>query len=121
MAWSKKGGLPVPNLPRDDTEPNGTVWSDLVNNPAGRAALGWVEVGAPATISRMQARLALNAAGLLDAIEAAIAAAPRTVQIYWEDVSELHRDHPLIEQIAGVAGLSEEQVDDLFIAAKQIG
>jgi hypothetical protein len=71
-------------------------------------------------VSRLQARLALNAAGLLASAEAAVAAADMATQIYWADASVFHRDHPLIAAIAGVLGLSDEQVDDLFAAAAAI-
>lgn len=75
----------------------------------------------PQMISRLQAKLALNAAGLLDDVETFLATADRSLQIYWNDTSDIHRDHPLIAGSAEALGWSDEQVDALFIAAKQIG
>lgn len=74
----------------------------------------------PLTVSRMQAKLALHAQGLLDDVEAAVASASREVQIYWAEVSELHRDHSILIEVTSALGLTSEQVDDLFRAAAAI-
>ena len=71
----------------------------------------------PQVITIRQARLALLAAGLLDSVEAAVAAGDRTVQIEWEYVTELRRDWPTLVALAGALGLTELQVDELFIMA----
>ncbi|MFD1189761.1 hypothetical protein [Phenylobacterium conjunctum] len=71
-------------------------------------------------VSRMQAKLALNAAGLLEDVEAAVASASREVQIYWTEVSELHRDHSILIEMTDALGWTSEQVDDLFRAAAAI-
>jgi hypothetical protein len=71
-------------------------------------------------VSRMQARLALLNAGLLDQVEAAVDAGDRALQIYWDNASHFHRDHPLLLQLAAAIGLTAEQVDQLFAAAAQI-
>jgi hypothetical protein len=74
----------------------------------------------PAVISRRQARLALLNAGLLDAVEAAIANAPPAVRITYEDATEWWRDDPLIAELARALGLSESQVDELFVKASRL-
>lgn len=68
----------------------------------------------PQSVTRAQAKLALNAAGLLSGAEAAIANAGTEAQIYWADALVFERDHPLIASIGGALGLSEAQIDDLF-------
>ena len=83
----------------------------------------WINTPAPpvpATVSRMQAKLALNAAGRLDQVEAGVASASREVQLYWAEVSEIHRDHAILAQMTTALGLTSAQVDDLFRAAAQI-
>lgn len=77
-------------------------------------------VEVPQSISRMQAKQALLAAGTLTAVEAAMASAPAAVQIYWADASHFHRDHPVLEQMAGALGMTSDDLDALFIAAAQI-
>ena len=70
-----------------------------------------------AVVSMRQARLALNAAGLLDAVEAAVASSTKDVQIEWEFSSELRRDWPTLVLLAGALGLTDAQLDALFIQA----
>ena len=70
--------------------------------------------------SRFQARAALHGAGLLSAVEAAVAAASPIVQIAWADAAEFQRDSPTIAALAAGLGMSEAQVDGLFRTAMQI-
>lgn len=42
MAWSKGGAEPVDALPWQETAA-GALYTDLANNPEGRAACGWLE------------------------------------------------------------------------------
>ena len=74
-------------------------------------------VQVPQVITIRQAKLALLAAGLLDDVDAAVAAADRATQIEWEYATEVHRSWPTLTAVQAVAGLTDEQVDDLFIAA----
>jgi hypothetical protein len=71
-------------------------------------------------VSRMQARIALLQAGLLDDVEAAVAAGPRAMQIAWADASEFHRTSPTITALASALSLTDEAVDGLFAAATTI-
>ena len=71
----------------------------------------------PQVITIRQARLALLAAGLLDNVDAAVAAGDRTAQIEWEYVTELRRDWPTLVGLASVLGLTDLQVDELFVIA----
>lgn len=115
--YSKNGGMPQ-RLPFQDSEEDGTVWTDLENSEEGRAACGWVAAGVPPIVSRMQLKQALNQADLLQTVEDNIASAPKTIQIYWSDTSDFHRDHPMLELFANAFGLSDEQIDAIFMAAK---
>ncbi len=71
-------------------------------------------------ISPSQARIALTAAGLRAQVEAAINIASSDIQDYWHYAGIYQRHHPVIVQMAGVLGLSDAQVDALFIAASLI-
>lgn len=75
----------------------------------------------PASISMRQARLALLGAGLLSSVDAAIAAMPspakEAAQIEWDYASEVQRENALIASLASGLGLTEVQIDDLFITA----
>ncbi len=69
----------------------------------------------PADLTARQIRLALNAAGLRDAVEAAVAAGGRDLRDWWEYSAELHRDHPMIAAMAQAIGATPGQVDALWL------
>jgi hypothetical protein len=74
----------------------------------------------PHSITPLQARKALNAAGLRAAVEAAIAAGDQTTKDSWQYATEILRTDPLIVSLSGTLGLSSEQVDALFIQASTL-
>ena len=75
----------------------------------------------PDEVTMRQARLALDAAGLLDAAQAVIDALPmparRRAQIEWEYALSVRRDHPLIALMIAQGLATEVEVDGLFVAA----
>lgn len=71
----------------------------------------------PASISRLQGRLALNAAGLLTQVEAAVASSGMATQIWYADAQHWERDNPIIAGLATKIGLTSAQLDDLFTKA----
>lgn len=73
--------------------------------------------GVPQTVTMRQARLALLSAGLLDLVTEAVAGAGQAAQIEWEYASDVGRNATLIQSLAGVMGLTDEQLDGLFVLA----
>jgi hypothetical protein len=78
-------------------------------------------------VSRMQALIALESTpsgvegvSLLDVLESHIAESAKVIQIYWANASEFHRNHPVLTDIAHQIGLTDEQIDSLFLAASHI-
>lgn len=71
----------------------------------------------PQVVSMRQARLALLAAGLLPTVTAAVAAADAVAQIEWEYAQEVRRYWPTLLALQGAVGLSDAQLDALFVAA----
>lgn len=73
----------------------------------------------PTSITMRQARLALLNANLLDDVDAAInsLASPQkeTARITWEYSTEVQRNNGLVSVLAPALGLSESDLDDLFI------
>lgn len=73
----------------------------------------------PAVVTMRQARLALFYAGLIDAVNAAVQKAPPPDQIWWEYSTDVHRNHPIVDEITKGLGMTPEQVDQLFVLAAQ--
>lgn len=73
-----------------------------------------------ASVTPRQAKLALLGAGLLDQVEAAVAASDKATQISWEYAIEFRRSEPLINDLGKQLGLTDEQIDQLFITASQL-
>ena len=75
----------------------------------------------PQTVTMRQARLALLGAGLLAGVDAAIAGlsepAKSAALIDWEFASTIDRNFGMVPMMAAALGLTETQIDDLFIQA----
>jgi len=72
----------------------------------------------PKTCTMRQGRLALNRAGKLSMIDAAIASLPspqrEEAEIEWEYALELERAWPTLQLLGTAIGLTDEEMDDLF-------
>lgn len=78
----------------------------------------------PASISRRQAKQQLSADGKLALVQPMIDAitdlkARELVQIYWDDSTDFDRDHPTLIQFAYGLGLTDEELDIMFINANK--
>jgi len=75
----------------------------------------------PQSVTMRQCRIALLGAGLLESVQSSIASMPgadgERARIDWEYALEVRRDWPLIAYMAGDLGLTDEQVDALFVTA----
>jgi len=75
----------------------------------------------PQGVTRFQARAALAMAGLLDGVEAAVAASPNSLtRLAWADSQSFERQSPTIASLAYILGLSTDQIDELFQTAEEI-
>ena len=94
-------------------------WQVVALTPAEITALAKAKV--PATVTMRQGRLALLAAGKLAMVAAAIATLPEPQKsaalIEWNYSNELQRNNAFVATLGGALGLTEAQVDQLFIAA----
>ena len=71
----------------------------------------------PLEVTPYQARCALDAAGLLDTVEAIVAQSPRQTRNAWEYGITVDRHSPMIENLGAALGLTSAQIDNLFIQA----
>ncbi|RKK04826.1 hypothetical protein EBE87_20305 [Pseudoroseomonas wenyumeiae] len=101
----------------------GRLYVEGVTQAALNAALAEVGDGAssrqpvPESVTPLQARKALRAAGLLPQVQTAIAAAGDEAQEEWDYALEVRRDHPLLNAVAGELGLERHDIDALFRSA----
>lgn len=83
-----------------------------------------VPVIVPSAVTMRQARLALLGAGLLDDVEAAIAALPsphkEAAKIEWEYSQEVQRHNGFVAQLGPALGLDAAALDALFVAAARL-
>lgn len=74
----------------------------------------------PRTVAPRQARIALNAMGLRQQVEDAVAAAGQDTQDTWEFAVTIDRDHPTFQALAAELGFTEELLDELFRTASEV-
>jgi len=76
----------------------------------------------PASVERYQARVALHNAGYLEQVEALMINpdTPMIAREAWVGASSFRRDSVTVKSMGNELGLSESQIDDLFIAASKI-
>lgn len=74
----------------------------------------------PSVITPRQCRLVLMAQGLLPKVEEMIAGQDEATRITWEYALEFRRDDPLLAALAAGLGLTDDQIDEFFIAATAI-
>ena len=75
----------------------------------------------PQAVTMRQARLALLGAGLLSSVNTAVASMTGeqgdAARIEWEFSSEVRRTQPLVLAMGPILGLTDAQLDALFVAA----
>jgi hypothetical protein len=74
------------------------------------------------SVSRFQARAALHLSGLLETVEAMMAApeTPALAKLAWADAQEFKRNSPTVLSLSASLGLTEAQLDALFTTAAGI-
>ena len=86
----------------------------------------WViaPVVVPSVVTMRQARIALSRAGLIAQVEQALTAmegqAGEEARIEWDYSSEVHRNKPFVIGLGAAVGLTDAQIDELFITASGI-
>jgi len=73
----------------------------------------------PQMLTPRQARLALLAVGLLDEVETLLAN-DKAMQIWWEYSLDIQRNHEHIVVMGAALGLTELQLDNLFIEGAKL-
>lgn len=118
-----------PSVEISNNYPEGTIEVGLPPTINHRYIDGnWVEIQpeifVPTVVTMRQARLALLQQGLLFQVQTAIDSLPspqkEAAQIEWDYSSEVHRDKPFVQLLGAALGLTEEQLDNLFVLASTL-
>lgn len=98
------------------------AWLAAGNTPTPAATpAATPPVAVPQSVDMWQARAALRAAGKLDAANAVIAAAGNpTLSDAWEYGNTITRGSPAIASLGAALGLTDADIDGLFVAASNI-
>jgi hypothetical protein len=98
---------------------NGTTWTAY--EPGDILPARPSDNGVPQEVTMRQARLALQGASKLSAVQAAInlmaEPAKTQTQIWWDYSSTVVRSQPLVAQLGTAIGLTPTGIDDLFKTA----
>lgn len=98
----------------------GSGWTVLESRPVPPEPV----IAVPESVTMRQARIALSRTGLIPAVEQALEVMQgqegEEARIEWEYSQEVYRNKPFVIQLGATLGLSEEQVDELFISASGI-
>lgn len=101
-------------------DPDFVAYIDWVNAGGEPVMINYAVPVVPHAVSMRQARLALLGAGLLTAVNEALAVMPgiegEAARIEWEYATEVMRDSALVTGLSYALGLTEAQLDALFIA-----
>ena len=75
----------------------------------------------PTKITPVQARLMMNHQGLREQVETLINQADnQDIKDYWEYSLAIERNHPILNDMATQLGLTDEQLDNLFIEGAKL-
>ncbi len=87
---------------------------------ARKAQLAAAKLQPPESVPAMNFELALDDEGLLDEVNAFIAAQPARVQSIWRRAKEIERTDPLLLAAAQAIGKDQAFVDALMMKARDI-
>lgn len=119
------GWIPFTASPNDCEELGRTIFARITKGDFGAIAPyippPYIR-SVPKEVSRFQARAALLQAGLMEEIEGymRLDTTDSFVKLAWSDAQVFKRASPLVSTIGSLFGLSEAQIDDLFIFAATI-
>ena len=113
------------------TDDNSVTWAVPADGSQDYLIMpDWVESSKPVSeesqvpvkVERFQARVALHNAGLLDQVESIMgdAGTDMVAREAWVGASAFRRDSVTIQSMGLALGLSDEQIDGLFVEAGKI-
>lgn len=109
----------LPGVLLVDAENGGSI-GDLYDVETGVVTRAPNSIPVPSEVTMRQARLALHNAGLLDVVNTSVNQAGGAALIEWEYAGSVQRNNGLLQRLIPVIGITEAQLDTLFIAAANL-
>lgn len=110
-----------PNWYQNDEAQIGWLYEEGVFTPPPEEI---IPIVVPESITARQARLVLHSKGLLNSVEPSIESLPEpertNAKIEWEYATTLHRNNPFITVLGNALGLTETEIDELFIEGNNL-
>ncbi len=103
-----------PNLVDPQNCQIGDSWDGVVFTPIASPGI------VPKAITMKQARLTLYAHNLLASVDSLIDQFPETAKIEWQYSDIVERNNPIVKALVPLMGMTDTQIDALFIEAKDI-
>lgn len=121
------------NMPADVVEITDEFYLELLEGQSNGKVIDWsgnlpvltipdIVISIPQEVTKFQAKVALYQSGLLEAVEAEISK-PETqmeMKLAWQDAQTFKRTSSFVIGMASLLGLTEQQLDDLFILAASV-
>ena len=131
FAWARESRYPTPvpeffgTCPDDSPTQVDGVLGVFLQSDWEQMQRDEMRARVPQSVTRAQAKLALLQAGLLSSVQPAIdsipdATARTSAQIDWDDRLTFDRSNGSLVTMAAIMGMTETQIDDLFIAAAKL-
>lgn len=119
VEWDERTDGPMPEITLGKMQRVGNALETLPDFiPAHAAAM--YQKTFPVEVPMTAALEALMNAGLYAPINAYIQSLSQIDQMWWTRAEKIHRQFPLVETVRVALSLTNEQIDNLFIAAEQI-
>ena len=116
VVWDERTDGSLPAVTLGKMQRNGDQLETLPDLLPEHAAAIYTET-IPHEITIRQAVLALREAGYLAAVETWVTTLDGELEIYWKRSQTVRRDHAFVESARIELGLTQQQMDQLFILA----
>ena len=116
VVWDERTDGALPEITIGKMQRNGGQLETLADFLPDHAAAAYAET-VPREITMRQAVLALREAGYLAAVKSWVASVGGELEIYWDTSPVFRRNHAFVESARVELGLTQQQMDQLFILA----
>lgn len=116
VVWDERTDGALPEITIGKMQRNGGQLVTLEDYLPEHAAALYAE-SVPREITIRQAVLALRESGYLAAVETWVTTLEGELEIYWKRSQTVRRDHAFVESARVELGLTQQQMDGLFILA----